>query len=123
MTGPASTAPPYRLMSAVLAKSRKVVAPANSIPSINSERWNSNRSTVIWQATNLTPASMPAERSSSSDATPLAFILFFIIIVAIASIPGSACTSTGIGIGIGIAGLASGLILMPLRSLRSSDRP
>ena len=30
---------------------------------------------------------------------------------------------TGIGTGIGIAGLASGLMAMPLRSLRSSCRP
>ena len=45
------------------------------------------------------------------------------IVVAIHSMPGSICTMTGIGTGIGIAGLASGLMAMPLKSLRSNCRP
>ena len=72
---------------------------------------------------NLTSDSMQTARNSSSDATPFFFILAFIIVVAIHSMPGSICTITGIGTGIGMAGLASGLIAMPLRSLRSNCRP
>ena len=37
--------------------------------------------------------------------------------------PGSTETITGMGTGMGMAGLASGLMAMPLRSLRSSCRP
>ena len=43
--------------------------------------------------------------------------------VTLRMMPGIILTVTGIGTGIGIAGFASGLILMPLRSLRSSVRP
>ncbi len=57
------------------------------------------------------------------EATPFDLIFCFIIIVAIDSMPGSAATSTGMGTGIGMAGLASGLIFTPERSLRSSVRP
>jgi hypothetical protein len=101
----------------------KVAAPPYSMPSMKSFFSNSNRSTVIWQAMNLTSDSMHTARSSSSEATPFFFILAFIIVVAIHSMPGSICTMTGIGTGIGIAGLARGLIAMPLKSLRSSCRP
>jgi len=99
---------------------REGVRPTSLMNSLVS---NSNRSTVIWQATNLTSSSRQTSRSSCSEATPLDFIFFFIIIVAIASMPGSICTITGMGMGIGMAGFASGLICTPSRLLRSSCRP
>ena len=46
-----------------------------------------------------------------------------IMLVAMASMPGSMDTITGMGTGMGMAGLASGLIEMPLKSLRSNCRP
>ena len=72
---------------------------------------------------NLTSASTHTSRSSVSEATPFFFILAFIIEVAMASMPGSMETTTGMGTGMGMAGLASGLMAMPLRSLRSNCRP
>ena len=69
--------------SALPANSRNVAAPPYSMPSMNSLLSKSKRSTVIWQAISLTPASRHAARSSSSEATPCFLNFCFIIIVAI----------------------------------------
>ena len=78
-----------RQMSVSPAKPRNVEAPPYSTLSINSLLSNSNRSTVIWQAMNLTSASRHSSRNSVSEATPCFLSYCFILMVAMLSIPGS----------------------------------
>lgn len=75
------------------------------MPSRRSDLPNSDRSTVIRQAMNLTSASRHRLRSSSSEATRFFSILAFVIEVAIACTTGRSETIEGTG----MAGLPTGL--------------
>jgi len=126
-----------RLTSASRAIGRKVAAPQYSFTSgMKSSCVKPNRSTVIWQPIRFTPPSMHAVRNSSTPATPLLLIVYFMRAVAIVSKPGTTPwmafgmfqlmllnQSGPKGIFIGIPGLPNGLILRSLMSFLSRFRP